>query len=234
MILRGFGFDAVLATVNLALLLYLVGYMIYRRRFTHGGNLLLGLIMMLAITGFADLFFRYFPNPTVILLANVYLVFCGLWAMTITVHFSLFAFSRARFLWANELYLLLYLPALTVSLLYAATPLMLAGIFYTPLGFRLIYGPAYWAVVILGMSLAAFSFLLELGTLIRNISRGENNQAVISLVILGLLSYYFCYNLLLPFLSRSSVLIGGAPVSLAVAVLIFEFVRYHYVSLEEV
>jgi hypothetical protein len=229
-----FFWEALLVAVDAGLFLFLAGYMAYRRRFTHGGYLLLALIMILLLSGVAQLAFRWSPEPAVILLANVWQVFCFLCALTIVVHFSLYSFTKAPFLWANELYLLLYLPAVVVALVYAATPLMLAGAVYTPFGCELIYGPGFWAVVVLGLALCLASFLLEFIMLLKRVSASENRQALLSLLILGLLAYYYLADLVLPFFWHDAALISPLPVTLAIAILIYEFIEYHYVSLENV
>jgi hypothetical protein len=226
--------DTLMAAFDAGLFLFLIGYMIYRRRFTSGGNLLLALIMVLLLSSLADLAFRWNPDSTIILLANVFLVFCFLFGLTIVVHFSLYSFTKARFLWANELYLLLYLPAVVAALIYAATPLMLTGIVCNPFGFQLTYGPGFWAVAILGLGLALSSFLLEFDMLLKRVSKSENRQALLSLLILGLLAYYYFADLVLPFFSRGAALISPLPVTLAIVILIYEFIKYHYVSLENV
>ena len=118
--------DILLAAINIFLLTFLVGYMIYHQRFTHGGNLLLALIIMLSTAGISDMIFRWNPNPTLILLADSFNVFCFLFTLTILLHFSLFSFTRSVLLRENKFYLLLYFPPVILSFLYALTPLMIS------------------------------------------------------------------------------------------------------------
>lgn len=226
--------DLFLFLVNFCLLIYLIGYMIYRRRFTHGGNLLLALIILLSITGLSDIILRWNPNPALILLANAVMVFCFLFGLTIVLHFSLFSFTKSDFLWANELYLFLYLPALILSFTYALTPFMLSGIIHNPFGFWLIYAPGYWIIVILSFGAGLGVAGLELGILLKNISAGENHQAVLSLLIFALLFFYYVSSLVLPFFSRSAYFPSSVILTLAIVLLIYEFVKYHFYSLESV
>lgn len=223
--------DLVMVAVNLGLLLFLFGFMVARRRFTHGGNLLLLMIILLSTLGFSDLIFQWNPNLPLILLANSLNVFCALFTLSILCHFSFFSFTRSPLLWESRAYLFLYLPSVLISFLYALSPLMLTGIVQNPFGFRLIFGGGYWAIIICGAVLTLAIFLLELAILLRPGSADEKAEAGISLAILLLLSRFFNLNLVLPFFVYLGTFSSPMPTMLATLLLVYEFIRYNYYSL---
>jgi hypothetical protein len=223
--------DIIMVAVNLGLLLFLFGYMVARRRFTHGGNLLLLMIILLSTLGLSDLIFQWNPNPLLILLANTLNVFCALFTLTILCHFSLFAFTRSHLLWESRAYLWLYLPSVVISFLYALSPLMLTGIVHNPFGFRLVFSPGYWAVIVCGVALTVAISLLELAILFRPGSADEKAEAGISLAILLLLAHFFNLNLILPFFVYLGSYSSPMPAMLATLLLVYEFIRYNYYSL---
>ncbi|MFA4844067.1 MAG: hypothetical protein WC632_03860 [Candidatus Margulisiibacteriota bacterium] len=223
--------DIIMVVANLSLLLFLFGFMVARRRFTHGGNLLLLLIILLSTLGLSDLIFQWNPNLPLILLANSLNIFCALFTLSILCHFSLFAFTRSHLLWESRAYLWLYLPPVIISFLYALSPLMLTGIVQNPLGFRLLFGSGYWAIVICGAALTFAISLLELAILFRPGSADEKAEAGISLAILLLLAHFFNLNLILPFFVYLGTYSSPMPAMLATLLLAYEFIRYNYYSL---
>jgi hypothetical protein len=223
--------DVITVAVNLGLLLFLFGFMVARRRFTHGGNLLLLMIILLSTLGLSDLIFQWNPNPLLILLANTLNVYCALFTLSILCHFSLFSFTRSHLLWESRAYLWLYLPSVVISFFYALSPLMLTGIISNPFGFRLTFGAGYWAVIICGVALTLAICLLELAILFRPGTADDKAEAGISLAILLILAHFFNLNLILPFFIYLGTYASPLPATLATLLLVYEFIRYNYYSL---
>jgi len=223
--------DMTLGAASLGLLFFLISYMIYQQRFTHGGNLLLALILMLSTTAFSGLVLRWNPNLTLLLLANSINVFCFLFAFTIILHFSLFSFSKSPLLWKSKAYLLLYVPAVILSFVYALSPLMLAGIVQNPFSFQILYAPGYWAIVLAGFAFAGAALLLELFILARGASAAEKRASLLSLLTIVLLFYFYGVDLIRPFFANRSFFPSPLPLTIASFALVYEFIKYHYFSL---
>ncbi|MEE8637593.1 MAG: hypothetical protein V3T21_00950 [Candidatus Margulisiibacteriota bacterium] len=218
--------------ISIIFLLFLVGHMFYYRRFTRGSFHLLGLILMLSTAGLSDLAFRWNPRPIIVLYADALNVFCFVFALAILLHYSLVHFFKSRLWTETKFYWTLYLPALVISALHVLTPLMIAGIFFGPIGFQLSYNAGYWAIVIYGMGFSLLSVFLNLGIIVKDTSPSEKNQSVFLLFTHLLLIYFYSSSLILPFLFNMFNFVSPLPTTFAIIVLAYAYVKYNYFSLE--
>lgn len=219
---------------SILLLLFLVGEMIHFRRLPKGGPLLLCLILLLSTAGLSDLIFRSNANPTIILFADTLNVFCFTFALAIIFNYSLVYFFKDNF-WADARYhILLYVPALVISVMHTLSPTMIKGIVWGPVGYQLNYNPGYWAIVIYGLSLALLSVLLNIGAIGKVKSPSEKNQSILLVCALILLAYFYNSSLVLPFLFQSVNFASPLPTTFAILLLVYGYIEYNYFSLEQV
>jgi hypothetical protein len=220
--------------ISIIFLLFLVGHMLYCRRFQKGSLLLLVLILMLSTAGLSDLAFRWSPRSSVVLCADTLNVLCFVFALAILLHYSLVHFSKNR-LWAEvKFYWVLYLPALIISVLHILTPLMIAGVISGPIGYQLSYNSGYWIIVIYGIGFSLLSILLNLGIIAKDTSPSEKNQSIFLLFTHLLLIYFYTSSLILPFLFNLANFVSPLPTTFAIIVLAYAYVKYNYFSLENI
>lgn len=224
--------DTFYVSLGILILLFLLGYMLLRRRFAKGSPLLLSLILLFSTAGISDLVFRWNPRPVAVLYADSLNLFCFVFSLAILAHFSVIHFSRNPAWRETKIYALLYLPALLISALHILTPLMIDGITSGPIGFQLSYNWGYWAVVAYGAVFGLLSAALNIGIILSGPSPREKNHSLFLLFVLILSLYFYNSSLILPFLYRMVNFASPLPTTFAILVLTYAFIKYNFFTLE--
>jgi hypothetical protein len=213
---------------NILLLLFLFGYKVYSGRLARGSFMLLSLILLLSTAGLSDMAFRWNPNPNVVLLAAALNVFCFVAALSILLHFSMIYFHPTKF-WKNVIFCsVYYFPVLVITGFQLFSPLLISGIITGPVGFRLVYNPAYLIIVLYAAALVLLTVLFNLATIVRDPHFEKKNQSAFLLFILLLVVYFYSASLVLPFLFGTVNFASPLPTTFAVLILAYTYIRYNY------
>ncbi|MCU0641816.1 MAG: hypothetical protein MUC35_07050 [Candidatus Margulisbacteria bacterium] len=209
---------------------FLVGLLAGHALYKKPSYLLIVLTTLFSLAGLTDVIFRYNTDPTTLMLADSTNVFCALFALTILLQFSMQYFCAERVRACARYQLLLYLPALLLTLAYAVTPFMVRGITAGAAGFRLTYNDGYWAVLVFGAICLALTAAISIYLAIERPEVRERERAAFLLFALGLFAYYYTVVLALPFLVRAPNFASPLPLTCATLVLVYACVKYEHFS----
>jgi hypothetical protein len=218
--------------ISVVFIAYLFGYAEIHRRIPKGFFLLLLLTLLLSTGGLSDMVFRWNPDPTLVILADSLNVFCFSFALTIILHYSALYFYKNDFLAASKGYRWLYLPACLLTFVYILSPLMIKGIVSNPIGFQLKYAPGYWLIVLFGALLGLAALLINFGIVLHSRNENEKNRSLFMLFVLILTLYFYSSVMFLPFLFNAVNFASPLPMTFAVIVLVYAYIKYGYFIIE--
>ena len=215
---------------SLIIFIFFLGYLIVRRQF-RGGKLLLGLTFLLSLAGISDMVFRFNPDPNLVVLAEGMNVICFTFVLALLLNYSTVYFYKNPLSLPLKYYLLIYLPALIISVIYIFTPWMVSSITQNPFGFKISYNSGYWAIVLYGILMSICALLFVLITLFRDHDLDDKNEALFMMFILVLLVFFYSSVLILPFISHMVNFASPLPTTFAILALVYSYIAHGYFSL---
>ncbi len=211
--------------------LFFLGYILYKRQFS-SGKLLLALVLLLSLSGLADMVFRFNGNPNMVVLADGLNVVCFTLILALMLDYSTLYFFRNPLAmpWIN--FILIYLPPIAISLIYILTPWMVSGITQNVgLGFKLSYSGGYWWLLVYGAVMFSLSLIFILIDLWRDPDSEDRNESLFILFILILLGYFYCSVIIFPFWLKMVNFASPLPTTFASLALAYSYIVHGYFAL---
>ena len=209
-----------------------VGFPVYlaARRSLAGGWPAVLLVLLLTISGAADLAFKCNAGTSVVLLADSVNVFCFLVSLTVCAQYSLVYFLPGPLRGRRWL----YLPALVLAALYFFTPWFVRGIVQNDyLGFRLTYAPGFWLLPLFGLLAAGLALALNFAALFSRRAPAAKDRAIFFLFVLFLALFFYGASLIMPFLAGTVNFASPLPVAMAITVVVYSCARYGLFMMEQ-